>query len=77
MRGSGVQVSDVVQRLKRANLPVENRPGVAVVAGGDVTVRQEGGGSYDGAALAIEGVLCSAFYSVRDEVYRQYRLVQE
>ena len=42
---------------------------------GAVIGRQEG--RLLGSALAIEGTLPAAFYSVRDEVYRQFRLVQE
>jgi hypothetical protein len=72
-------VSNVTQRLKRSSgvPPVAQDGGVAVVGGGEVIVRQEGESGSAASGLAIEGVLCAAFYDVRAEVYRQYRLVQD
>lgn len=70
-----MMVSDVTQRLKRKQMPVEQDGDAAVVGDGAVIVRQEG--AVLGSALAIEGALSAAFYNVRDEVYRQFRLVQE
>lgn len=70
-----MMVSDMTQRLKRKQLAVEQDGDAAVVDDGTVLVRQEGDEA--GAALAIEGTLSAAFYDVRDEVYRQYRLVPQ
>jgi hypothetical protein len=70
-----MMVSDITQRLKRRQMAVEQDGDAAVVGDGEVILRQNIEG--DGNTLAIEGGLTPAFYEVREEVYKLYRLVAQ
>jgi hypothetical protein len=68
-----MMVSDMAGALKRRKMAVQHIDDSAVVGDGEVIIRQ--GPGCQGVSLIIEGSLCGAFYEVRDEVYKQYRLV--
>eukprot|EP00892_Ulva_mutabilis_P002667 jgi/Ulvmu1/12400/UM009_0047.1 len=66
-------VTQVTRRLKQRTLPVEQEGECAVVGDADVLVRQEDKEGHND--LVIEGTVSRLFYQVRDEVYKEYRLI--